>query len=103
MQGLRQFEEVQGTPLVSVFNSARIQSGIPTGRFTFVEAKTALPFGGFVVVLQVSGAQLRATLEVAYDAVRLPTTPRPLLSSFDTSDLSGWLATAFLSDVCRLA
>jgi 2',3'-cyclic-nucleotide 2'-phosphodiesterase (5'-nucleotidase family) len=64
------FTEDAAAPLVCVTNGGGIRATIEAGPVTFGEVNTVLPFGNTVYVLQLTGATLKATLELAYSGVR---------------------------------
>lgn len=66
MQG---FKKVAGTPVICMMNGGGIRADLPAGEVTFGDVATVLPFGNFVEVIEVTGAQLRTALEWGYDSV----------------------------------
>lgn len=70
------FQEATGAPLVCLTNSGGIRADLAPGAVTYGDVTAVLPFGNFIEVLSITGADLKAALAFGFDSVR----PHPLLS-----------------------
>lgn len=73
--GMQGFQESPEAPLVCLTNGGGIRAGLPGGAVTFGDVTAVLPFGNFIEVLSITGADLNAALAFGFDSVRSPAAP----------------------------
>lgn len=73
---LQGFPGDPAAPLVCLVNGGNIRAGLPPGDVTYGDVTAVLPFGNYIEVLSITGADLKAALAHGFDMVR----PNPLLS-----------------------
>lgn len=63
-------------PLVCIVNGGNIRAGLPPGDVTYGDVTAVLPFGNYLEVVKITGAQLKAALAFGYEQARPSPLPR---------------------------